>query len=928
MVKRMLIDGTHSEETRVVVMNGTRLEDFDVETSTKKQIKGNIYLAKVIRVEPSLQAAFVDYGGNRHGFLAFSEIHPDYYQIPVADREKLMAEVEDDHDHHDDADTKAENGDTDGNKASASPDKTDTPAAASAEVEDAVSTDVSAETPETDDTASSAAQTEQEPASATNDDNHHHDAPVEQVGGEDPVESSSRRVKPYRQYKIQEVIKRKQILLIQVVKEERGNKGAALTTYLSLAGRYCVLMPNTPRGGGVSRKITSVTDRRRLKDMMSGLDIPKGMAVIVRTAGSERSKTEIKRDYEYLLRTWSGIRNLTMASRAPALIYEEATLIKRAIRDLYTRDIDEILVEGDEGYRMAKDFMKALTPSHAKKVQPYRDSNHMPLFHRYQVENQLEALHNKEVHLKSGGYIVMQQTEALVSIDVNSGRSTRERNIEETALKTNLEAADEIARQLRLRDLAGLVVIDYIDMEDAKNNAAVERRTKDALRSDRARIQVGRISPFGLMELSRQRLRPSFMESSYITCPHCSGEGVIRSTESEVIRILRVIEEEGVRRRSAEITVTTPTNIALYLLNQKRAALTEIEARYGFTVVISGSDTMGLGELVLDRTRALTKAESEALIVPITSDPIPEPEVIDEGTEEEPKDHEHQDDSASEADDDDDASRKKRRRRKRRTKRSDNETETSSTTLDLNENGTVTVSDDDGDDIVDKSMLPHSLQHATSEEDQPKKPRRRGRRGGRRRNRNTTDEGQTVEQINEILEQAAKSEGDEDPVITAFIAEQEALATAPEAEHDATDRPERKPRRSRKSPRTRRNRQADDQDTATTEAATASLETVSTNATETSIPTEAPTDASAPTVVEPTAKAEAKVIPIVTIDTSPDAPLRHTLTESAPLPVDIAAPARQEPVLELAEATTNSAPMQQVDEVIKSISPRKGWWSR
>jgi ribonuclease E len=644
MVKRMLIDATHPEETRVVVMNGTRLEEFDVETSTKRQIKGNVYLAKVVRVEPSLQAAFVDYGGNRHGFLAFSEIHPDYYQIPVADRQRLIAEEASSGDAH----------------------------AEEAHTEEAVEAEVPAE---------AEAAPEGTEGEETADDAHADDAQtVEHLGGDDADDASARRAreKPYRQYKIQEVIKRRQIMLVQVVKEERGNKGAALTTYLSLAGRYCVLMPNTPRGGGVSRKITSATDRRRLKDMMSGLEVPDGMAVIVRTAGSERSKAEIKRDYEYLLRTWSTIRTVTLQSRAPALVYEEATLIKRAIRDVYSRDIEEIQVEGAEGYRAAKDFMKALTPSHAKKVQPYRDSHLMPLFHRFQVESQLEALHNTQVTLKSGGYIVLNQTEALVAIDVNSGRSTRERNIEETALKTNLEASDEIARQLRLRDLAGLVVIDYIDMEDAKNNAAVERRLKEALRSDRARIPVGRISPFGLMELSRQRLRPSFVENSYVICPHCKGSGMIRSTESEVVRILRVIEEEGVRRRSAEIAVTVPFAVALYILNQKRAALAEIETRYGFSVAVNGSGTMMLGEVTLERLRALTKEESDALAAGQTAAearPI-EPEDEDAETGD-------QDDDADDADDKDEdsappppakppatARKKKRRRRKRRSRRS------------------------------------------------------------------------------------------------------------------------------------------------------------------------------------------------------------------------------------------------------------------
>jgi len=500
--KRMLIDATHPEETRVVVVDGNRLEELEFESASRKQLKGNIYLAKVTRVEPSLQAAFVEYGGNRHGFLAFNEIHPDYYQIPVSDREEFEADVED-------------NGD------------------------------------------------DAEPAT---------DETLEETGADDSeqVEHIRPRYRNQRRYKIQEVIKKRQIILVQVVKEERGNKGAALTTYLSLAGRYCVLMPNTDKGGGISRKISNVKDRKRLKSVLSELSIPKGTAVIVRTAGAERSKAEIKRDFEYLMRLWSNIRDVTLQSQAPALIYEEANLIKRSIRDMYSRDIDEVLVEGEEGYRTAKDFMKMLIPSHAKKVQPYRDELQIPLYHRYQVEGQLDAMHSAIVQLPSGGYIVINPTEALVAIDVNSGRSTKERNIEETALKTNLEAADEIARSLRLRDLAGLIVVDFIDMEISRNQAQVERRIKEAMKHDRARIQIGRISPFGLLEMSRQRLRPSFTETSTETCHYCHGIGVRRSLESTVLHVLRVIEEEGIRRRSDEITVHVPTQVALYILNQKR----------------------------------------------------------------------------------------------------------------------------------------------------------------------------------------------------------------------------------------------------------------------------------------------------------------------------------------------------------------------
>lgn len=681
MAKRMLMDATHPEETRVVVVNGTRLEQFDVETSTKKQLKGNVYLAKVVRVEPSLQAAFVEYGGNRHGFLAFSEIHPDYYQIPVADRQALMQA---------EADSHADDGDDDG--------------------ED-----------------------------------------VETLGGDDPEEMAPRsRGKSYisRNYKIQEVIKRRQIMLVQVVKEERGNKGAALTTYLSLAGRYCVLMPNTAKGGGVSRKITNAADRKRLKQVMQELDVPSQMAVILRTAGQERSKAEIKRDYEYLIRTWTQIRETTMQSRAPALIHEEGNLIKRAIRDIYTSDIEEVLVDGDEGYRTAKDFMKILTPSHAKKVQPYRDPT-MPLFHRYQVDNQLDAMHSPTVQLKSGGYIVINQTEALVAIDVNSGRATKERHIEETAVKTNLEAAEEIARQLRLRDLAGLIVIDFIDMEESKNNAAVERRLKDALKQDRARIQLGRISHFGLLELSRQRLRPSLMETSFHTCPHCAGTGMVRSVESAAVQILRVIEEEGVRRRSSEITVHVATPVALYVLNNKRKTLDEIEARYGLQAFLRGDDSLIAPDYRMDRVKAANPLPIPEMPAPLPADPD------DDFVEEDPVDEidvveaaeieevtETRAESEQGARDGDGKRRRKRRKRRRRGENGEGEDNAADAALqdgdesdaDAGEEAEEAADDADGSDT--DAAADHNGDDAGSDDGRDGGRRRRSRRGGRRRRRN------------------------------------------------------------------------------------------------------------------------------------------------------------------------------------------------
>lgn len=696
MAKRMLIDTTHPEETRVVVLNGTRLEQFDVETSTKKQIKGNIYLAKVIRVEPSLQAAFVEYSGGRHGFLAFSEIHPDYYQIPVADRQALLAEE--------------------------------------------------------------AARAAEEAERDSLDDQDMLDGPED---GADPVAvSRTRRVSHLPDYKIQEVVKRRQIMLVQVVKEERGNKGAALTTYLSLAGRYCVLMPNTAKGGGVSRKITNLADRKRLKEIMSDLDVPSQMAVILRTAGQERSRAEIKRDYEYLIRTWVHIRDTTMQSCAPALVHEEGNLIKRAIRDIYSTDIEEVLVEGEDGYRVAKDFMKILTPSHSRRVQSYRDPA-MPLFHRFQVDSQLDAMHSPTVQLKSGGYVVINQTEALVAIDVNSGRATKERHIEETALKTNLEAAEEIARQLRLRDLAGLVVIDFIDMEDVRNNAAVERRLKDALRLDRARIQLGRISGFGLLELSRQRLRPSLMETSFQMCSHCAGTGMVRSVESAAVHILRVIEEEGVRRRASEIVVHVATPVALYVLNNKRSALADIEQRHALTAFLKGDDTLIAPECRIERLKP-------ALPMPVGGRPLPPapPLDLDEDEDDIPDLEPDADDSvvvpvavpvavlipvaeelsATNPGSGDEAEGRKRRKRRRRRRRDDAASPVSSVSVGLS------VSDDaaeSSEHVVDDEQVESAFREEDgSEVEVPEtaesKRRRRSRRGGRRRRRGSEQDVDTV----------------------------------------------------------------------------------------------------------------------------------------------------------------------------------------
>ena len=615
MTKRLLIDARQAEETRVVLLSGTRIEDFDYETENRKQLKGNVYLARVTRVEPSLQAAFVEYGGNRQGFLAFSEIHPDYYRIPIEDREALI---------------EADSAEGDDDSDETGPD----------------------DSPET-------------------------------IGGEEVDEEDIQPKRQVKRYKIQEVISRKQIMLVQVVKEERGNKGAALTTCLSLAGRYCVLMPNNNRGGGVSRKITNIADRKRLKTVVAGLDIQAGMAVIVRTAGAKRTKTEIARDFTYLSKLWDDIRARTLESQAPCLIHEEGDLIKRSIRDLYTSEVDEVLVEGEEAYKIARNQMKVLIPSHLKKVQKYEGTN--PIFQHFNVENQMNTIHNPQVTLKSGGYLVINQTEALVAIDVNSGKSTRERNIEETALKTNLEAAEELGRQLRLRDLSGLIVVDFIDMEETRNQHAVERRMKDAMRNDRARIQIGSISHFGLLEMSRQRLRLSINESISNLCPHCEGTGRVRSIDTAALQLLRSIEEEAQKGKMDELHITAHRDAVLFILNHKRSAIAEIEARFGFMVILLSDDSLIAPEYKVDRVgwQGQTQAKSQSR---------------------QPQQPRH-----------------------------------------ANNNVKPDTSDSDQDEAAETeaNAAPHPENDETGSEDGGAKRRRRGRRGGRRRRRRNGEDGQT-----------------------------------------------------------------------------------------------------------------------------------------------------------------------------------------
>ena len=597
MSQKMLIDASHNEETRVVVLESKKVEDFDFESLKKLQLSGNIYLAKVTRVEPSLQAAFLDYGGNRHGFLAFSEIHPDYYQIPLEEREKV------------ETDSGKVNQKNDKSRAVSRKKVSKVKAAennsddnSSVVGENILDNDI----PPTSKLSVKNNENEDDRSSRADDLT---DLSNEDLKNEDSNTEETAFKRQHRKFRIQEVIKVRQILLIQIVKEERGNKGAALTTYLSLAGRYCVLMPNTPRGGGISRKITNLPDRKKLKEIANSLSVPEGSGLIIRTAGSNRTKLEIKRDYEYLIRQWEQVRDLTLSSIAPTTIYEEGSLIKRAIRDLYSRSIDEIVVEGERGYKEAKEYMKMLMPSHAKNVKKYEQD--IPLFTKYQVEDHLAAMFNPIAQLKSGGYIVINVTEALVAVDVNSGRATKETSIEDTALKTNLEAADELARQIRLRDLAGLIVIDFIDMEDRKNNIAVERRMKDRLKTDRARTQVGRISIFGLLEMSRQRLRPGMIETSTQACSHCHGTGITRSDDSLSLAILRELEEDGIKNVYSILKLQAPINISNYMLNEKRERIATIEARYKLSIKIEALSELISPEYRIERVKGGTNISTQ-----------------------------------------------------------------------------------------------------------------------------------------------------------------------------------------------------------------------------------------------------------------------------------------------------------------------------
>ena len=948
MTTRMLIDARHQEETRVAVLNGNRIEEFDFESADHKQIKGNIYLAKVTRVEPSLQAAFVDFGGNRHGFLAFSEIHPDYYMIPKEDREALLAE-EAAHAEEEAAlraADEAENGDMDDEGGDDGYDY---------EGDEGV-TEV--DTSEKDDVATIEGGVVENGFDDENgQDEAGEDAGEDQGDGEgrsrrprrqrpqraqarEADDLRARRMALRRRYKIQDVIQRRQVLLVQVVKEERGNKGAALTTYLSLAGRYCVLMPNSSHGGGISRKINSAADRKRLKSIMAELELPRTMSCIVRTAGLQRTKPEIKRDFDYLARLWDEIRERTLKSSAPALIHSDSDLIKRAIRDIYNRDIEEVVVEGEHGYRAAKDFMKLLMPSHAKRVRQYADP--VPLFQRYGAEDQLTAMYDPVVQLKSGGYLVINPTEALVSIDINSGRSTKEHGIEATAVNTNLEAAREIARQLRLRDMAGLVVIDFIDMEYGSNVRKVEKAMKDALKNDRARIQVGRISGFGLMEMSRQRLRTGVLEATTRACPHCDGSGLVRTASSAGLSALRMIEDEAAKGKGTIITLYASQEAAIYVLNAKRADLAEIELRYGVSV-----EVIPEGENEGAKMRVASRGPKPAFVPRF--EPIIEPEEDDLDSEEyaEEDEDETEDEQRGErrdqGDSDGEGGRRKRRKRRRGRGRDREGGEAAPSTTgegetshgDSDGDADADADSDGEDDREDETDRAEGTER--SDERGPRKRRRRGRRrrGGRENGDAQAGEGQAGDE-------SGSDDGDEpgdEPVAAAEVAEAPA---APEAAEEAPA----KPRRTRR-------RKADDAAVAAAEpveaAATAEVVTIEAPAPDTVI-AEAETPAKpkrsrrrkADAVEAETAEAPAAEAPVVEAAPAPapaeaEAPAKPKRTrrkksdsadaeapaaEAAP-EVPVAAEAAPELVSEPA-----SEPAAAATEAEAPSEPRRGWWQR
>ena len=884
MPKKMLIDATHAEETRVVVVDGNKVEEFDFESQFKRQLAGNIYLAKVTRVEPSLQAAFVDYGGNRHGFLAFSEIHPDYYQIPVADREALMAEEKAYADslkaEEDEEEKPKKRRRTRSRAKAADVQGDDAVISAEAEVSGMETIDLGdddeegsspmtlvaetpVETPSNDDDDEDDGDDDAEGATAADKDDE-----IESVAEEDDTDEVRpvRKPRPKR-YKIQEVVKVRQILLIQIVKEERGNKGAALTTYLSLAGRYCVLMPNTARGGGISRKITNIADRKKLKEIAGEMTVPEGAGLIIRTAGSQRTKSEIKRDYEYLQRMWEQIRELTLKSIAPAIIYEEGDLIKRSIRDLYNKDIDEVIVAGEAGYRNAKDFMKMIMPSHAKNVKFYTEQ--LPLYARYQVEGYLAGMFNPTVQLPSGGYIVIGITEALVAIDVNSGRATKEGSIEQTATKTNLEAADEVARQLRLRDLAGLIVIDFIDMDERRNNIAVEKRMKDKLKTDRARIQVGRISGFGLMEMSRQRLRPGMLESTTQMCSHCHGTGLLRSDDNVALAILRALEEEGVRGRSKEVLVRAPIAIANFLMNGKREHIGDIEARYGMSVRIECDPTLVSPDFAIEKFKTATRIVPEA--APIVASAIMFEDDDDDIVEETPDEEEAdvvaeapQAVTAETADGEERPKKKRRRRRRRRGGAGNGETQ-------MDENGNPI----EAAEAAEETAEAPAVEGEDAPAEKPKRTRTRSRK--------------KVEETVEVVAEAAPVEAE---VTAEPVAEEEKpkkrtrsrKKAEPKVEAEAEEAPAQDAAAAEEKPKPKRKSRAKPK------AVVAEAE----------VAVVAETEAPAPVAEAPVVEAPVMVEPVVEV--TPE-PVQEATPEPAPAPAPEPAPKKPD------------APK------------RKGWWS-
>ncbi|RSV33552.1 ribonuclease E/G [Sphingomonas sp. ABOLE] len=876
----MLIDARHREETRVAVVKGNRIEEFDFESAERKQLKGNIYLAKVTRVEPSLQAAFVDYGGNRHGFLAFSEIHPDYYQIPKEDREALLRE-EAEHAAQEAALREADGDDDDDRHDHDDHDHDDH--------EDGVEMVERAHDDE------EAAEGEDAPQGGRR--------RRGRGGNGDEAEAlRQRRMNLRRRYKIQDVIRRRQVLLVQVVKEERGNKGAALTTYLSLAGRYCVLMPNTAHGGGISRKINSAADRKRLKGIMADLKLPASMGCIVRTAGLQRTKTEIKRDFDYLARLWDEIREKTLTSSAPALVYGDSDLMKRAIRDIYNRDIDEVIVEGEEGYRQAKDFMKLLMPSHARKVRQYADA--VPLFQRAGVEEQLSAMYHPVVQLKSGGYLVINPTEALVSIDINSGRSTREHNIEQTATATNLEAAQEIARQLRLRDMAGLVVIDFIDMDHSSNVRKVEKAMKEALKNDRARIQVGRISPFGLMEMSRQRLRTGVLEASTRTCPHCEGTGLVRTASSAGLSALRMIEDEAARGRGSQILLRASQEAAFYVLNKKRGELAEIEDRYGVLVEVEADGELEGARMTVEasgpppayapKIEPLLEEPEEDFVEEIEE----EEEELDVEAEAEAAEPRERGERPERGERDGEGRGKRRRRRRGRGRRGREEGEAGQDEQVETEGAEGDVEADEAEPAEVEATAETEETAAQREEgERNRKRRRRGRRGGRR---GAGEEG---------TEQAADDAGEAD--------EAEAPVAAPEPVAEAAPAPaavEAEPEAPAKPKRTRR-KKADVE----AEAAPAAVEAPA---------EEAP--AKPKRTRRKKADVEAEAAPAAVEVPAEEAPAKpkRTRRKKADVATEAApeAPAVEAPV---AQGVTPAAEEPAAEEATaEDGQPRRGWWQR